>query len=134
MKLYIDTNVIIDLLAKREAYYKEAIVLFESAFTRFTSTTSILNTLYVVESQYKIKTAKQIIGQLLNEIDMIPVSGDAFTKALHSNFKDIEDGTQYFAALEFGDIDYIITRDLKGFSTSEIPVLSPKQFIKKHLS
>lgn len=134
MNLFVDTNVIVDLLAKREAYYRDSIKIFEADLQRFTSTISILNTLYIVESQYKLRVAKEILKNLLNEIEVIPVLNSALKKAFNSNFTDVEDGTQYFSALEFGNIDYIITRDLKGFAPSEIPVLSPKQFIKKHLS
>lgn len=133
MKIFLDTNVIIDLMAKREGFYKEAVTLFDSKQSIYVSTITILDTLYILENQYKIKDARKILNILISKLSIIPTFETNIKLAFNSAFTDIEDAVQHFTALEYGSIDYIITRDKKGFSKSEIPVLTPIQFIKKHL-
>jgi hypothetical protein len=50
--------------------------------------------------------------------------------ALNSKFKDFEDALQNFAATRSGEIDVIITRNVKDYSKSQIAVLTPEDFIK----
>ena len=51
-------------------------------------------------------------------------------KSLYSNFKDIEDGYQYFTAKENG-IPIIVTRNVKDFLVDDISVVTPEQFLKE---
>ena len=51
-----------------------------------------------------------------------------FENALYSNFKDIEDGYQYFTAKEYG-ISIVVTRNVKDFVVDDISVLTPEQFL-----
>ena len=133
MKIFLDTNVVIDLLAKRTNFYQDAIILFDSRQSIFVSTITILDTLYILENQYKIKDARKILNILISKLSILPTFENNIKTAFNSDFSDIEDAVQHFTALEQGNIDYIITRDTKGFSKSKIPVLTPYQFIKKHL-
>ena len=55
----------------------------------------------------------------------------SFPKILHvTNFKDFEDGIQYYTALE-AQCELIVTRNLKDFKKSTIPVMSPKEYLTK---
>jgi predicted nucleic acid-binding protein len=55
-------------------------------------------------------------------------------KALHANFKDIEDALQVYTALHF-NMDCFITSDkkLKKETSSILPILSPSDYIKEFL-
>ena len=44
-------------------------------------------------------------------------------------FSDFEDGLQYFTAIENSQ-EVIITRNLKDFSNSKLPVMTAKQIIE----
>ena len=55
---------------------------------------------------------------------------EVVSNALNSGFKDFEDSLQNFAAMKNGEIDVILTRNLKDFSKSEIGVLTPESDIK----
>jgi hypothetical protein len=59
-----------------------------------------------------------------------------FTSALHAGFSDLEDAVQYHTALHIKDINYFITSNIKDFkkATTQLPVLTPKQFVKKYNS
>ena len=51
-------------------------------------------------------------------------------KALNSEFKDFEYALQNFAAVNYGEIEAIITRNIKDYKKSEIAVLTPESFLK----
>ena len=51
-------------------------------------------------------------------------------KALNSDFKDFEDALQNFAAENYGEIEAIITRNVKDYKRSEIGILTPESFVK----
>ena len=57
-----------------------------------------------------------------------PVDYSTIEKSIESKFKDFEDAMQYFSA-KHEDIDYIITRNKKDYSASDIPVFEPQEFI-----
>ncbi len=62
-------------------------------------------------------------------IEVLPMDDKIITLSLESDFKDFEDAIQYYTAVE-NQIDIIITRNLKDFKTSKIPVLTVKNYIE----
>jgi hypothetical protein len=70
--------------------------------------------------------------KLLNYLEIVNPAKESILRAYHSNFIDIEDGIQYFTALDNEDIDYFITRNTKDFRMNEahLPVFTPSQFLK----
>ncbi|ELR70704.1 PIN domain containing protein [Fulvivirga imtechensis AK7] len=51
--------------------------------------------------------------------------------SLDSDFKDFEDSIQYYTAIE-NNLDLIITRNLKDFKLSKIPVLTAKNYLESN--
>ncbi len=72
---------------------------------------------------------REILRKLKVLARVISLDSKVFDMALNSEFKDFEDAIQYYAAIE-SDIDIIITRNLKDFKKSDIPVMTGLQFIK----
>jgi len=137
MRIFIDTNIIIDLLAKREPFYNESQKIFSLSDTNevelFISSLSLVNTYYILNDVMKIKNARSILGKFKVLIQSNPLSDKIVELALNDEkFKDFEDGIQYYSALE-SQCELIVTRNLKDFKNSRIPVLSPKEFIAKPL-
>ncbi len=62
--------------------------------------------------------------------DVLAMDKEVVSNALHAGFKDFEDGLQNLAAMKNGEIDVILTRNLKDFRKSEIGVLTPESYIK----
>ncbi len=137
MNVFLDTNVLLDFLAKREPWDIEASEIFSAApvnnFTLFTSSISISNCLFLLRVRHSMTQGHILLYNFLENIEILASTKNVFSKAFSSDFSDKEDAIQYFSAKEHGSIDYIITRDKKGFAKSEIPVLTPKEFIKKHV-
>lgn len=130
----IDTNIIIDLLAKREPFDQDARKLFSFADKKkvnlFTSALSIANVNYVLLRKIKPEKAKQILRKLKLLVGILSLDEKVISLALNDNeFKDFEDGLQYYSALE-NNIEIILTRNLKDFENSKIPVMTAGQFNK----
>ncbi len=133
-RLFIDTNIVIDLLSRREPFYDEAATLFSLADKKeielTVSSISFANTSYVLLRQMDSNKAKSILRKLRLIVKILSLDDKIIGLALNDeNFSDFEDRLQYFTALENGQ-DLIITRNLKDFKNSKLPVLTAKQFIE----
>jgi len=138
MRAFIDTNVIIDLLAKREPFYIDSQKMFSLSDRKqielFISSLSLVNTYYILNDVMKIKNARLILGKFKVLVKPYALSDKIIELALNdSKFKDFEDGIQYYSALE-AQCELIVTRNLKDFKNSRIPVLSPKEYLAKRKS
>jgi predicted nucleic acid-binding protein len=134
-KILVDTNVVLDLLAKRKPFYVESLQLFSladmNAVELVISTLSLVNTHYILNDGMKIKESRSIIGKFKVLVNSYELNDKIVELALNdSNFKDFEDGIQYYTALE-SQCKLIITRNVKDFRKSAIPVLSPKEYLIK---
>ena len=132
-KILVDTNIVLDLLAKREKYLSEAQSLFTLADKRkvklFISSLTIANTYYILSQNLKFSDARKILRQFKVLVEVLPMDNKIIDLSLDSDFKDFEDAIQYYTAIE-NNIELIITRNLKDFKKSKIPVLSAKNYIE----
>ena len=133
-KIFIDTNIVIDLLSRRKPFYDEAAELFSLADRKIielsTSSLTIANTNYILLRQIDSGKTKEILRKLRLIINVLPLDDKIIGIALNDDsFDDFEDGLQYFTAIE-NNQDLIITRNLKDFKTSRLPVLTARQFLE----
>ena len=132
--VFVDTNIIIDLLAKREPFYKDAQELFTSSDKKeiqlFISSLSFANAYYAIVKHHKEIDAKKYLAKFKVLVNVLPLDNKAIELALLSGFNDFEDGLQYFIALE-SESDIIITRNKKDFKNSKIPVMTAGEYIRK---
>jgi len=132
-KVLLDTNIVIDLLAKREPFYQEAAKIFTLADRKvinlFVSALSFANVNYVLLRQRKPEEAKLILRKLKLLVGVLSLDEKIISLSLNDNdFKDYEDALQYYSAIE-NDIEVIISRNLKDFQNSKLPVMTADQFI-----
>ena len=118
-RILIDTNIVIDLLAKREPFYQEAAKLFSLAdktkVRLFVSALSFANVNYVLLKQRKPEETKQVLRKLKLIVGILDLEEKIINLALNDNdFNDFEDALQYFSAIE-NNIEIIVTRNLKDF-------------------
>jgi len=136
LQLFIDTNIIIDVLADRKPYSNSAYILFREAklnkWKLYTSSNSILTTFYILENQVNSTVANNAIETILNRIEIQDLSKKDLILALKSKTEDLEDASQIQCANKIGKINYIITRDKKGFDNSIIEVLNSDELISLH--
>lgn len=133
-KVFADTNIIIDLLAKREPFYKDAQDLFTLSDKKeihlYISSLSFANAYYSIAKHHKEVDAKKYLAKFKVLVTVLPLEDKAIELALASDFNDFEDGLQYFIAMD-NDSDIIITRNKKDFKNSKIPVLTAGEYLKK---
>ncbi len=134
-KIFVDTNIIVDLIADRKPYSKFAIELFnksgEKKLKLYTSSHSIATTHYLLKKHIEEKALRDVLYNLLDFIQVIPVDIDTIKKGLKSKHKDFEDAIQIICAYSIEKMDCIVTRNIKDFRGSEIPVLTPDELIEK---
>lgn len=134
-KVFLDTNIIVDLIADRKPYSKFAIEIFAKAEERkinlFTSTHSIATTHYLLKKYLDEVTFRIVLFNLLDYLTAVPVDMDMLKKGLRSKHKDFEDGIQILCASSINKLDCIVTRNPKNFRESEIPILTPDELCRR---
>lgn len=131
--LLIDTNIVIDLLARREAFYNEAAQLFSLAdkgeINLYVSSLTLANTNYILSRLLSRSEARSTLMKFKVLVRVVSLDEKVIDLALSDNqFLDFEDGLQYYSALE-NHLDLIITRNKKDFKHSTLPVLSSREYI-----
>ena len=128
----VDTNIIIDVLGQRINFFEESQDFFTYAIDNKTqlvvSTLSFANTHYILSEQMKQSKVRNTLRKFKTLVTVAPFNDKVLELSLEEDFKDFEDGIQYFIALE-NSVDAIITRNKKDFKNSQIPVLNPKEFL-----
>jgi predicted nucleic acid-binding protein len=134
-RLLIDTNIVIDLLSKRDKFYDESADLFSRADKKelelTISSLTFGNTNYILSKLKSAKEAREILRKFKVLVELLSLDDKITELALSDNdFPDFEDGLQYYSAIE-NRIDVIITRNKKDFKNSKIPVLTAKEFLAR---
>ena len=133
-KVLIDTDVILDFFFDRQPfaeYASQVIGLCESDKIKgFVTPVIYSNVYYLLRQTASHDKVIENLKQLLMITDVLLMDKEVVINALNSGFKDFEDGLQNFAAMKNGEIDVILTRNLKDFNKSEIGVLTPESYIK----
>ena len=132
MKIFIDTNIFLDLILKRK-YYKEAMLIFngieQNRFTGYIADITILNIDYIAKKQV------QDIREFLNVVNKTFVISGAtnsmIKKALEIKNNDLEDNIQYLIAKE-QNCKLIITND-KKFINKDLKVIGSEEFYNEYL-
>ena len=132
--LFIDTDVIIDFLIDRKPYSREAAILFtlieQKKLRGYSSSLTFSNLYYILR---KVQTHNKVISKLdsLSKIlNIFKVGEQTIKNAINSGFPDFEDSIQYFCARDNRRISVIITRNTKDYRNSEIPVMTPGDYLK----
>ena len=133
-KIFVDTNIVIDLLSRREPFFEEAASLFSLADKKqielTVSSLTIANVSYALLRQMESNNAKSILRKLRLIVSILSLDDKIIGLALNDNtFSDFEDGLQYFTAIE-NEQELIITKNLKDFKNSKLPVMTARQFIE----
>jgi len=131
--LFIDRDIIIDFLADRKPFSREAAIIFtlieQKKLKGSASALTFSNLYYVLR---KFESHRKVIARLesLSKIvSILKVEELTIRNALASEFPDFEDSIQYFSAMGNKKIDIIITRNIKDYKRSEIPVMTPGDFL-----
>ncbi len=133
-KLFIDSDILIDFLAKRTHYeeaYKLLSLIAEKKANAFSTPLVFANVHYILTKFGNNKKSKMALRILRKNISILTMDETVFDEALDSSFTDFEDALQYFSALKFG-IDFIVTRNKKDFSKGKIKIVTAGEYLSIH--
>ena len=132
-KLFLDTNVMLDLLGERDPFYDsiaKIATIADKGKAKLVVSALSYSTVFYLLSKFEDKEA---VKEKLRKFKVISETSD-FTskiidKALSSKFSDFEDALQYYCALKM-DCNILVTRNEKDFKKSDIPVMTPDEYLK----
>lgn len=132
-KIFVDADVILDLLCKREPFYRYAAEVFTlgdtGAINLATTSLVFANVFYILRKVLGIEKAKELLRKLRIIVSVIPVEEKMVDLALNSQFSDFEDGLQYYTARE-NDYPILLTRNVKDYKEKDLSILTPQEYLK----
>jgi len=132
-RIFLDTNIVLDLLAHRMPFYTAAAKLFSLADKKkiklSISALCLADINYILSKQYPETEVRKILRKFKVLVTVLPLNDKIIDLALNSEFRDFEDAIQYLTAIE-SDQDLIVTRNQADFKESKIPVMTAGEFIK----
>lgn len=130
--LFLDTNIAVDLLAKREPFYSASAPIFamgdRGMVQLFICSLSFTTIFYLLRKQVGKDKAMLILRSFRKLVSVLPVNDRIVDKALQSSFTDFEDAIQYYSAVDSG-IETIITRNVKDYRNAKTTVMTPEEFL-----
>lgn len=135
MKVFIDTNILIDFLAAREPFAEEAMALFQLAdndeIELMLSDLTIINTIYILRRMhYGLSEIYDSLDYIRPLLTITSMGATVVDRCLQHRSDDFEDEMQYFSAVD-ANADYIITRNKKDFDFGDSAVMTPQEFFKE---
>ena len=131
-KVFVDTDIVLDLLSGREPHYQYAAELFsladENSIQLYVSSLTFANVNYLLSKQVSSGQARKMLLKFKTLIRVLAVHDKIIDLALASDFHDFEDAVQYHTAIENG-ISTLVTRNVKDFKKAKMAILTAQQFL-----
>lgn len=131
-KVFVDSDIVLDLLSGREPHYKYAAELFsmadENSIKIYVSSLTFANVNYILSRQLTAGQARKMLLKFKTIINVLAVNDKIIELALASDFHDFEDAIQYNTAIENG-ITTLLTRNLKDYKKADIAIMTAQQYL-----
>jgi predicted nucleic acid-binding protein len=130
--ILVDTNVILDVLARREPFYPPAAALW-SAVERgqaqaCVSAISFNNTYYILRRYGSEAKAREGVRAVRDVFSVVPLDMQVLNLSIDSPLHDFEDAIQLHSAVRAG-ASHLITRDPSDFSESPVAIVTPDEYL-----
>jgi predicted nucleic acid-binding protein len=130
--VFFDINIILDVLQKRDPFYRSSAHILAAAETGkilgFLAAHTITTLFYLVEKDQSSADARAAITNLLQFLQVSNVDHSTIEQALNLDYKDFEDAVQMVSALQC-NADYLVTRNPKDYTPPLIPTIDPAALI-----
>ena len=131
-KVFVDSDIILDLLSGRQPHYNHAAELFSLAdgnsIKLYVSSLAFANVNYILSKQLSAGQAGKMLLKFKTLVNVLSVNDKIIELSLASDFHDFEDAIQYNTAIENG-ITTLLTRNLKDFKKAEIAIFTAQQYL-----
>ena len=133
-KVFLDTNVVIDFYQRREPFFAESQAIVQMAFekqiTLVVSATTMINAFYILRKYYDADTLYDKMRSLFLLANVSDITSEILAGALAEQWGDFEDCVQYLSATNI-EADVIVTRNVKDYTSTSIPVMTPTEFLDR---
>jgi predicted nucleic acid-binding protein len=132
MKVFLDTNILLDVLARRNPFFANAGKIWTMAehgeLEAFVSAFSFNNIYYIIRKAEGKAKAQKALKLLRDVFTSVAPDRQIMDQAMDSDLDDFEDAVQYFSAGRV-HAKYLITRNPQDFPSDGLPVISPEEFV-----
>lgn len=133
MKILIDTNIVLDVMLKREPFYRLSVEILSLSkkddIDEYVSASAITDIYYLAYRQLRDKVlVRSLMKELLTIVSIASVSGQEIQNALSLEWNDFEDSVQYSVAF-LQEMDGIVTRNPNDYKDAEIPIWKPEELL-----
>ena len=136
MRLWIDTNVLLDVLCDRPGFADDAAKIWKlceiGEAEGYISTLSVLNIAYILRKELPEESIRPVLQKLMLLFSVADLKAEDVARAAKLPFRDYEDAVQAAGAARI-KADYIVTRNGKDYADSRVPVVSPAEFLKPEI-
>lgn len=134
MKVFLDTNVVIDFCAQRMPFFESASTIIDMAYRKdisiVISSLTLINVAYILKKAFPKETVMHKLKELADISIISPIDKSMIENAILRNSKDFEDCVQCFSAM-IEKAELIITRDKCGFEELPLPTFTPQDFVSR---
>lgn len=131
-KIFVDSDIILDLLEKRQPFYRHAAELFSLIEKRrikaHVSPIIFTNLHYILRKLTEKEQAVKALQKLKLLVTILPVDEKIIGLALASEFSDFEDAIQYYTAKENG-LNCLLTRNKKDYKKADITIMTAEEYL-----
>lgn len=132
--VFVDTDIILDLLTRRDPFYMAAARLFSlverGEVEASVSSLTFANLFYILRKELSGPRAVEVLKKLRMLVAVLPVDDRTISRALDAGFRDFEDAVQYHTALEAG-ISVLLTRNGRDYPHPAITVCTAEEFLAR---
>lgn len=130
-RLFLDTNIVVDLLDRREPFCHDAVRLFSMAYNKqvqLVVSPMTFSTASFLLRKHGPEGVRKLLSNFRQLARVSTTDERTVDDSLASQFQDFEDAMQYYTALH-ADVEVIITRNGKDFTDSRIPVMTAGEYL-----
>lgn len=132
MRWMVDLNILLDVFQQREPFYRASARALSRVFqgeAEACLASHLVTTLhYLLRKQSDLVRANDVLDWVLGNFEIVPQDGSTFLQARSLTFSDFEDAALASAAVQAG-CDLIVTRNVRDFSGSPVPALTPEELL-----
>lgn len=132
MKVFLDTNVVVDFCAKREKFFPSAAKIIDMCISGdidlSASSLTFINVAYIMRKAYDKQIVMDKLDELADLLEITEIDGNIIRQSIEKRSKDFEDCVQCLSAMST-DADLIVTRNKDDFADLPLPVMTPDEFI-----
>lgn len=133
MRIFIDSDVLLDFFLDRRPFSNSAAQLLaqceKGKIEGCTTPLALANIHYILRRSGSREKVMNCIRYLVETFDIVSMDRESVIAAMHSEFSDFEDALQYASMAQYSSIEGIVTRNIKDYRRSVLPVHTPEGFL-----